>query len=452
MEKQFVQEENNRGLVTLNFTSEEFKDAIKWSYNRNKGSYELHGFRKGKVPMNVLVQHYGEAIFYDDAVNHLVNPAYIEAIQEFKFEPVSQPELDIEQISDEGLEVSLRFDLEPEAELGVYKGVQAVRPNDEITDADVDAEIKRVQDRNSRLVPVEDRAAEDGDTANIDFEGFHDGEAFDGGQGEAYDLELGSGSFIPGFEEQVVGHEAGEEFDVNVTFPEDYGADELAGQDAVFKVKINSIKKKELPELDDDFAMDVSEFDTFAEYKDSIRAELQEAATENADREFENNVIREAAKNITVDIPESMIESEVDHLYGHQEQDVRQYGMALEDYLGFLGQNVEEFKESLRPAAESQVKVSLLLKAVIREEELELSEEDRETEYESLAERSNLTVEQVKEQVAGNPSYDHNFLLNKAVRFLLEHAEAITEEEAAEVDAVVEALSQAVSAEDETEE
>ena len=217
-------------------------------------------------------------------------------------------------------------------------------------------------------------------------------------------------------------------------------------------MKINSIKKKELPELDDDFAMDVSEFDTFAEYKDSIRAELQEAATENADREFENNVIREAAKNITVDIPESMIESEVDHLYGHQEQDVRQYGMALEDYLGFLGQNVEEFKESLRPAAESQVKVSLLLKAVIREEELELSEEDRETEYESLAERSNLTVEQVKEQVVGNPSYDHNFLLNKAVRFLLEHAEAITEEEAAEVDAVVEALSQAVSAEDETEE
>lgn len=434
MERKYEQLEDNKGLVSLQFTAEEFSVALKWAYNKNKGGYQLHGFRKGRVPMKVLVAHYGEDIFYDDAVNHLVNPAYIELINKEEIKPVSQAEINIKSISaEEGLDVELSFDLEPEAELGQYKGVKAVKPAVEVSEADVNAEIERVQERNSRLVPVEDRAAEDGDTVIIDFEGFQDGEAFDGGKGEDHELELGSGSFIPGFEEQIVGHNIDDEFDVNVTFPEDYGSEDLAGADAVFKVKLNGIKVKELPELDDDFAMDISEFDTFEEYKESIREELAKSKEDFSTKEFENNVLSAVIENMNVDIPESMIEAEVDHLYGHQEQDFSQYGITLADYLSFSGQTLEDFKETLRPAAENQVKLSLALKAVIKAEELELTDEDREIEVQNLVEQTGLTAEEVRERLEGNANVEQNALLNKAVRFLTDNAEEITAEEAIEL-------------------
>lgn len=252
MDRDFKQEEKNNGVLRLSFTAEEFSKALDEAFKRNAGNFEIQGFRKGKAPKQIVLAHYGEGILYDDAISYLVNPAYIEAIEELDINPVSQPELNVEKIgSKEGLEVVLSFDTEPEAKLGEYKGVKAVRPKDTVNEEDIENEIKRVQERNARLVPVEDEAAKEGDTVNIDFEGFKDGVAFDGGKGEGHDLELGSNSFIPGFEDQLVGAKAGDDVKVNVTFPEEYHAEDLAGADAVFEVKVNSIKRKELPKLDD---------------------------------------------------------------------------------------------------------------------------------------------------------------------------------------------------------
>ena len=431
MEKNFEQQEHNEGVINLTFTKDEFREGINWAFKKNANSFNIPGFRKGKAPLNVVLNYYGEGVLYDDAINYLVNKAYIEAIQEYEITPVSQPELTVNKVSmEEGLDVSLNFDTEPVAKLGEYKGVKAVRPKDSIDEVDINNEIERVQERNARLVPVEDRAAELGDTVNIDFEGFKDSVAFEGGKGESYDLELGSGSFIPGFEDQLVGAEAGSDVEVNVTFPENYGAEDLAGADAVFKVKVNSIKHKELPELDDDFAMDISEFDTFAEYKESVAGELEERAKSYADQEFENNVLQVVSNNIDVEIPESMIEHELDHIYGYQARQMRQQGFELEQYLEMLGQSTEDFKASLRPSAENQVKMRLALKAVIETEKLELTDEDKEAEITKLVEQTGLDEEAIKSQVEGNQAFLDNVLFNKAVKFLVDNAEPISREEA----------------------
>lgn len=457
MDRDFKQEEKNNGVLRLSFTAEEFSNALDEAFKRNAGNFEIQGFRKGKAPKQVVLAHYGEGILYDDAISYLVNPAYIEAIEELDITPVSQPELNVEKIgSKEGLEVVLSFDTEPEAKLGEYKGVKAVRPKDTVDEEDIENEIKRVQERNARLVPVEDEAAKEGDTVNIDFEGFKDGEAFDGGKGEGHDLELGSNSFIPGFEDQLVGAKAGDDVKVNVTFPEEYHAEELAGAEAVFEVKVNSIKRKELPELDDDFAMDISEYDTFAEYKDSVGEELAEKIKEYSDREFENNVLKKVADNIEVEIPQSMLEHEVDHILEYQERQLQQQGLSLELYLQFMGQDIEEFKKSIYPVAEDQIKTRLALKAVIKEENLEVEDADLEAELEALAESTKLTVEQVKERIDMNPStqkaFERDALTNKAVKFLVENAEAISPEEAEElldvkVDANADAAKDAEDAE-----
>ena len=438
MERDFKQEEKNNGVLRLSFTVEEFSKALDEAFKHNAANFEIQGFRKGKAPKQIVLAHYGEGVLYDDAISYLVNPAYIEAIEELDINPVSQPELNIEKIgSKEGLDVVLSFDTEPEAILGEYKGVKAVKPKDTVDEEDVENEIKRVQDRNARLVPVEDEGAVEGDTVNIDFEGFKDGEAFDGGKGEGHDLELGSNSFIPGFEDQLIGAKAGDEVKVNVTFPEEYHAENLAGADAVFEVKVNSVKRKELPELDDDFAMDISEYDTFAEYKDSVSEELTKQVKEYSDREFENNVLKKVADNIEVEIPQSMIDHEVNHILEYQERQLQQQGISLELYLQFMGQDMEDFKKSIVPVAEDQIKTRLALKAVINAENLEVEDADLEAELESLAESTKLTVEQVKERIDMNPStqkaFERDALTHKAIKFLVDNAEAISPEEAAEL-------------------
>lgn len=438
MERDFKQEEKNNGVLRLSFTVEEFSKALDEAFKHNVANFEIQGFRKGKAPKQIVLAHYGEGVLYDDAISYLVNPAYIEAIEELDINPVSQPELNIEKIgSKEGLDVVLSFDTEPEAILGEYKGVKAVKPKDTVDEEDVENEIKRVQDRNARLVPVEDEGAVEGDTVNIDFEGFKDGEAFDGGKGEGHDLELGSNSFIPGFEDQLIGAKAGDEVKVNVTFPEEYHAENLAGADAVFEVKVNSVKRKELPELDDDFAMDISEYDTFAEYKDSVSEELTKQVKEYSDREFENNVLKKVADNIEVEIPQSMIDHEVNHILEYQERQLQQQGISLELYLQFMGQDMEDFKKSIVPVAEDQIKTRLALKAVINAENLEVEDADLEAELESLAESTKLTVEQVKERIDMNPStqkaFERDALTHKAIKFLVDNAEVISPEEAEEL-------------------
>lgn len=431
MEKTYQEAENNRGELKLEFTQEEFKEAMQKAFNRNRSRFSVPGFRKGKANMKIVLSYYGEGILYDEAIQYLVNPAFAEAVQENDLAVVSQPEIDVDEIGlDKGLKATVSFDLEPEVELGDYKGVEAVKPDATVTDEAVEEELKRVQDRNSRLIPVEDRAAEEGDTVNIDYAGYKDGKAFDGGTAENYDLELGSGTFIPGFEEKIVGHEEDEDFEIDLTFPEDYGAKDLAGEDVTFKVHINSVKTKELPELDDDFAMDVSEYDTFEEYKNSIKDDLEAQAEKSAQQTFENNVLEAVTDNIEVDIPQSMIENEIEHLYQHQDQYWQQYGLSMDDYLHMTQQSKEDYKELLRPQAEKQVKVYLTIKAVIEAEDLELTDEDKEKAIASLAEDTGLSEEQVAEQIKGNVNVENSLLQEKAIRFLADNATAIAPEEA----------------------
>lgn len=426
MKNSFRQEENNVGVFSFEFTSEEFKEAMNWAYKRRANQFNIPGFRKGKAPMSVALSYYGEGVLYDTAIDHIIAPAYEEAIAEHDVRPVSQPDIDIDEIGlDKGLICSLSFDLEPVPELGEYKGVDAIKPSFEVTDEEVERELVRVQERNSRLVPIEDRPAEEDDTANIDFTGYKDGEEFDGGKGEGHDLVLGSGSFIPGFEEQIVGKNVGDEFDVTVTFPEDYGAEDLAGQEAVFKVKLNSLKKKELPALDDDFAMDVSEFDTFEEYKKSVREELETAAENRANQSFENNVLEKVIENSKVDIPHSMIHNEMDQLLRYQSSQMRAQGIELEQYLGFIGQSIDEYKDTLHEPAEQNLRVQLILKAIVEKENIELSDDEKAEEVKNLATQTGLSEEEIERQIGGNDLFFENARNQKALKFLTEHANPI---------------------------
>lgn len=435
MERNFEQQEKNTGVFSFSFTKEEFKEAMNWAFKRNAKRFNVPGFRKGKAPMPVVMNYYGEAVLYDDAVDHIIAPAYAEAVKEFNVSPVSQPSLDITEIGTaKGFVCTLTVDTEPIPELGEYLGLEAEKPEVKVDEEAVERELKRIQDRNARLVPVEDRAAEMGDTANIDFEGFLGDEAFDGGKGENHDLELGSGSFIPGFEEQVAGHNVDEEFDVKVTFPEDYGAEELAGQEAVFKVKINSLKRKELPELNDDFAMDVSEFDTLDEYKDSLRNNLLSEAEARADRSFEQNLLDKVVENASVDIPHSMIHNHMDQMLRYQRQQMRYQGIELEQYLQFIGQTLDQYMMTLHEPAERQLKISLVLKAIAEKEGISLTDEEKDEEIKTLAKQTGLAEDEVRRQIGDNEAFFEGARDQKTIRFLKDKAKPVPPAEKKEED------------------
>lgn len=395
--------DNNIVVLTIDVSPEEFADALKRSFIKNAGRFNVPGFRRGKAPMAIVTKYYGEGVLYDDAIDLVATPAYADAIKEYGLEPVSRPDMDIVAISrEEGLRFNVTITVKPEVKLGEYCGVEAGRPEFPVREEDVDRELKRVIERNARLIPVEDRPIQEGDTANIDYEGFLDGVPFEGGKGAGYDLKIGSKTFIPGFEEQLIGRSVGESFSLDVTFPENYGSEELKGKAVVFNGKVNAVKVRELPTADDDFARDVSEFDTLAEYRDSLRAKLEESAAHRADGAFEDNVIRAVADNASVEIPAVMLDSEVDRMVDEQRNQMRYQGIELEQYLQYVGQDLDAFKEQLRESAETRVKTSLVLEAVAKAENIEANDEEIDAEIDRMAGLYNMKADDLRARLANS--------------------------------------------------
>lgn len=392
--------DTNTYEIEVTVDAQTFADACKSAYMKQRKSIQIPGFRKGKATQGMVEKVYGEGAFYEEALEIVYPNAVQSAIDEAELKVVGQPfDLDVPVMSKaEGVEMKMKVTTYPEVKLGEYKGLEAKMLNTEATDDDVAEELKNMQDRNSRLVTVEDRAAEMGDTAEIDFEGFVDGVAFEGGKGENYPLELGSGSFIPGFEEQVVGHKSEEEFDVNVTFPEEY-AEELAGKDAVFKCKIHEIKSKELPELDDDFAKDVSEFDTLDELKADLKKQIGERKTASANTDFENQLLEQVCDNMEVEIPECMFDQKCDEMIQDYAYRLQMQGIDLNTYLGYLGQTQEQFKAQFMDGAKQQVKTQIALDAIVEAEKLEATEDEINAEIDKLAAQYDMEADKIKAAV-----------------------------------------------------
>lgn len=386
--------------IEVTVTPEVFADACKSAYMKQRKSIQIPGFRKGKATQGMIEKVYGEGAFYEDALEIVYPQAVTDAISEAGLRTVDQPyDLEVPVMSKaEGVEMKMKVTVYPEVKLGEYKGLKAKMLPVEATDEDVDKELENMRDRNSRLVTVDDREAQMGDTVELDFEGFVDGTAFDGGKGENYPLELGSGSFIPGFEEQVAGHKTEEQFDVNVTFPEEYAA-ELAGKDAVFKCKIHEIKMKEMPELDDEFAKDVSEFDTLDELKADIKKQISDKKESEAKTDFENQLMEQVVENMECEIPECMFEHRTDDMIQDYSYRLKMQGIDLDTYLSYLGQDKDAFKASFRTGAENQVKTSIALEAIVEAENIEATDEDIEEEIKKLAEQYQMEAEQIKNAV-----------------------------------------------------
>lgn len=386
--------------IEVTVTPEVFTDACKSAFMKQRKSIQLPGFRKGKATQGMVEKMYGEGAFYEEALEIVYPQAVTEAIEEAGLRTVDSPyDLEVPVMSKaDGVEMKMKVTVYPEVKLGDYKGLKATILPTEATDEDVDSELTNMLDRNSRLVSVEDRAAEMGDTAEIDFEGFIDGVAFEGGKGENYPLELGSNSFIPGFEDQIVGHKPEEEFDVNVTFPDDYAGD-LGGKDAVFKCKIHEIKTKEMPELDDEFAKDVSEFDTLDELKEDLKKQIAERKEEKAKSDLENQLIEQVVENMECEIPECMFDKRTDEMIQEYSYRLQMQGIDLNTYLSYMGQDMDSFKATFREGAENQVKASIALEAIVEAEKIEATEEEIEAEVNKLAEQYQMEAEQVKNAV-----------------------------------------------------
>lgn len=417
--------ENNTVSFEFSVSPEEFEAAVQKSYKKNVKKINLPGFRKGKAPRMLIEKTYGKEIFYEDAINFVLPDAYDKAVEENDLSPVAQPEIDLKDESidpEKEIVFTAKVVVKPEFELGEYKGVKVEKPVFTTSDADVDDEIEKIRERNSRLVPVEDRAIQADDIANIDFEGFVDDAAFEGGKGEAFDLTIGSGQFIPGFEDQLLGKNVGEDVEVNVTFPEEYHAENLAGKDAVFKVKINSIKFKELPELDDDFAQDVSEFDTFDEYKADVKAKLDKDNEEKTKNETEKAVVDVVCDNTEIDIPHEMIDAQVDTMVRDMDMQMRYQGIDLNTYMKYTGQTLETVKAQYHPEAEKRVKTTLVLEKVADTENLQATDEQVEEEYNNISKDNGMKVEDIKKYI---PEEDvkERIKAQNAIKFLVDNAD-----------------------------
>ena len=376
-----------------------FEAAVSRVYKKQAGKFTVPGFRKGKAPRSIIEKMYGKGFFYEDAINDILPDAYESAIKEAELNVVGRPEFDIKSIDENGAVLTVKVYVKPEVEIKDYKGIKATRKVEPVTDEEINAEIATVQNRNSREIEVTDRAAANGDVATIDFDGYVDGVAFEGGKGENYNLKLGSGSFIPGFEDQVVGKNIGDNFDVNVTFPEDYHAKELAGKPAVFKVTIHKLSAVELPTLDDDFAKDVSEFDTFDEYKADLKAKIEKRHETAADNEVDEQLSVALMEKLEADIPECMFETETENFVRDYDNRLRMQGLDLKTYFQYTGMTLETLREQMRPQAERQVKLRLALEKIAALEALEATEEDINSEYENIANSYNVPVDQVKASI-----------------------------------------------------
>ena len=422
-------EKLEKSMVELQFSIdvETFKAAVNNAFKREGKKYAIPGFRKGKAPRHMIEKMYGSDIFHYDAVNDLFPEAYEAAVKEAKIDVVGRPDPEVVSMSEaDGVVLKVKVAVKPEVELGEYAGLTVTKEAKNVNEADVDAEVKRMQDRNGRLLTREG-AAENGDTVDIDFEGFVDGKAFEGGKAEHYSLVLGSGSFIPGFEDQVVGHSAGEEFDVNVKFPEEYGAAELAGKDATFKIKLHEVKYKELPALDDDFAKDVSEYDTLDELKDSIRNNIKTNLDKQAEQKVENDLMDQVIANMKADIPDAMVDSRIDELVQDFEYRISQQGLKLADYLKYMGMNIEQFRAQFKEQADKQVKMRLAMEAIVAKEGITASDEEFEEEVKRIADAYKMEADKVK-SIVDAAAVKADLAINKAIDFVKEKANVVTAE------------------------
>lgn len=418
------QVEKNLVKLTFEVSTEVFGAAMTKSYAKNAKKYNVPGFRKGKVPRSVIEKYYTEAVFYDDAINEVLPDAYENALKESGIEPACRPEIDVEEIKKgEPVVFTALVTTKPEVELGEYEGIKVKKIEHNVKDEDVENEIKNAQLKNARLVPVT-RKTKKGDIVTIDFKGSVDGTPFEGGTAENYELELGSNSFIPGFEDQLIGKKAGDDVDVNVTFPEEYHAPDLAGKPALFEVKIHEAKVKELPELDDDFASEVSEFETMDEYRASIREKLEKAAEEKAKTETENAVVDAVVENAKVDIPDAMINEQTDRMVQDFAQRLSYQGLDIKSYLQYTGSTIEAMKENLKPQAEKQIKTTLVLEAISKASGIEITDEETNDKIAEMAKQYNMEADKLKElmQEADIENLKEELAMNKVIDMLVNKA------------------------------
>ena len=393
-------EQKNMVKLIITVEASEFDKAIEKAYQKNKNKIAIQGFRKGKAPRSIIEKMYGKGVFYEDAANELIPDEYAKAAKESGLDIVSRPGIDIVEIeAGKDFVFSAEVAVKPVAEIGNYKGIEVEAVDTAVTDEEVDAEILKAQEQNSRLVTVDDRPVQDGDTAVIDYEGFSDGVAFEGGKGENHELVIGSHSFIDGFEDQIIGHSIGDEFDVNVTFPTEYHAANLAGKPAVFKTKVNGIKKKELPALDDDFAQDVSAFDTFAEYKADVKKKLEADKEKAAKTAMEEAAIDVIIADAKVDIPSVMIDTQAEQMYDDFENRMKQQGLTMDMYMKFTGLDEQKLMEQIRPQAEKRIKTRLVLEAVVKAENLTATDAEIEEEIKKMADMYKMEIDKLKELI-----------------------------------------------------
>ncbi|MGE7167946.1 trigger factor [Bacillus altitudinis] len=423
MSVKWEKQEGNEGVLTVEVDAETFNKALDDAFKKVVKQVSIPGFRKGKVPRGLFEQRFGVESLYQDALDILLPVEYPKAIDDAGIEPVDRPEIDVEKIEKgESLIFTAKVTVKPEVKLGDYKGLNVEKDDTSVSDEDVQEELKAMQNRQAELVVKEEGAIENGDTVVLDFEGFVDGEAFEGGKAENYSLEVGSGSFIPGFEEQLVGLEAGAEKDVEVTFPEEYHAEDLAGKPAVFKVKIHEIKAKELPALDDEFAKDVDEeVETIAELTEKTKKRLEEAKENEAEGKLREELVAKASENAEVDVPQAMVDTELDRMMKEFEQRLQMQGMNLELYFQFSGQDEDALKEQMKEDAAKRVKSNLTLEAIAAAEDLQVSDEEVEEELSKMAEAYNMPVENIKQAIGSTEAMKEDLKVRKAIDFLVEN-------------------------------
>ena len=417
--------EKNMAKLTIEVPASEFEKALQSAYNKQKKSISVPGFRKGKVPRQMVEKMYGPEIFYEDAANELIPTAYEEELKNCDLEIVSRPTVDIVQIKKgENFIFTAEVAVKPEVTLGEYKGMEVDKTSTRVTQKEVEAKIKEEAEKNARTVTVEGRPVQDGDEVILDFEGFVDGEAFEGGKGENYPLTIGSGSFIPGFEEQLVGAEAEKEVEVKVTFPEEYHAEELKGKDAVFKCTIHEIKEKQIPEIDDEFAAEVSEFGTLDEYKDDVKAKIKEQKENEGKQKKEDQAVEKAVANATMEIPEAMIDEQVRQMVNEFAQNMQYQGISFEQYCQITGMTLEKIQEETRPQAVKRIETRLVLEAIAKAENIEVTEERLDEEIKKMAESYNMEADKLKELMGEEEKKQmmEDIAVQDAVTFLVENA------------------------------
>ena len=436
MKATFISKENNRVKFTMDFTAEEFEAAVVKAYQDSKDKFNIDGFRKGKAPRSIIEKHFGEGVFFEDAINNLFQTAYPEALNELELEVIDSPQADFSEIGKgKPLTITIDVDVYPVVEVKDYKGIEVEQVDPEVTDEDVDRDIEAMRKRNSRMV-VADRPVEDGDTVILDYAGFVGDEQFKGGTAENQELKIGSGMFIPGFEEQLIGVKAGESKDVVVTFPEDYQTKELAGKEATFKCTVHEVKFEELPELDDEFAKDVSEFDTLAELRDDARTRILESAKLQCENEAKDKVIAQVYENNKVEAPATMVADEMDRMIQELEQQMRYQGLNIQQYLQFTGSTLDDFRKEIKPEAEKRVATRIVLRSIGDVEKVEVTDEDMDKELQRMSEAYNTDSENIKKMLGEEnlAFFRKDIALTKVMDMLYNEAK-ITMVKAADIEA-----------------